>query len=127
MTKPFQLHNVTCIVQDTRAGWENVWYYGTGELSGSSASGGGAYFDGNGIYKSVDNGLSWDSIASTSDNNAAGSFNIFDFSWNIALDPSNLDEDEIYLATYGAILRSVDGGSYCGKKNWVVQMRIIPM
>ncbi|MGC6470452.1 MAG: T9SS type A sorting domain-containing protein [Flavobacteriales bacterium] len=110
MTKPNQLHNVTCIVQDTRPGMENKWYYGTGELAGNSASGAGAYFDGNGIYKSTNNGLSWDSIASTSDNNPAGSFNIFDFAWNLKIDPSNLLEDEIYLATYGGIHRSIDGG-----------------
>ena len=110
MTRHFQLHNVTCIAQDTRPGKENIWYYGTGELAGNSASGDGAYFDGNGIYKSIDNGLTWDSISSTADNNPAGSFNVFDFAWNIVLDPSNLDEDEMYMATYGSILRSVDGG-----------------
>ena len=68
------------------------------------------------MYKSVDNGLTWDSISSTSDNNAAGAFNIFDFAWNIALDPSNFEEDEMYLATYGSILRSIDGGKI-GSKN----------
>ena len=117
MTKHYQLHNVTCVAQDTRPGKENIWYYGTGELSGSSASADGAYFDGNGLYKSVDNGLTWDSIASTADNNPAGGFNVFDFSWNLALDPTNLDEDEMYLATYGSILRSVDGG-----ENWVEEL-----
>ena len=111
MTKPFQLHNVTCIDQDTRAGKENIWYHGTGELTGSSASGGDAYFDGNGIYKSIDGGITWDSIPFTADNNAAGAFNIWDFIWNIALDPSNLDQDELYAATYGSIHKSVDGGT----------------
>lgn len=121
MTKPLQLHNVTCIKQDIREGKENIWYHGTGELTGSSASGTDAYFDGNGIYKSVDGGLSWDSIPGiqltgngdtifTSDNYAAGGFNEFDFIWNIALDPSNTNQDEIYAATYGSIHKSIDGG-----------------
>ncbi|MEE3037182.1 MAG: T9SS type A sorting domain-containing protein [Bacteroidota bacterium] len=117
MTKPNQLHNVTCITQDTRTGKEHIWYYGTGELSGNSASGANAYFDGNGIYKSSDGGLSWDSIPSTADNNAAGSFNVFDFAWNIALDATNNDEDELYLATYGGIYRSVDAG-----ETWVREL-----
>jgi photosystem II stability/assembly factor-like uncharacterized protein len=127
MTKPLQLHNVTCIKQDTREGKENVWYHGTGELTGSSASGTDAYFDGNGIYKSIDGGLSWDSIAGiqlegedtifTSDNNAAGGFNEFDFIWNIALDPSNSGQDEMYAATYGSIHQSYDGGL-----TWVRQL-----
>ena len=127
MTKPLQLHNVTCIEQDTREGKKNVWYHGTGELTGSSASGTDAYFDGNGIYKSIDGGLSWDSIAGiqleggdtifTSDNNAAGGFNEFDFIWNIALDPSNSDQDEMYAATYGSIHQSYDGGL-----TWVRQL-----
>lgn len=129
MTKSLQLHNVTCIKQDTREGKENIWYHGTGELTGSSASGPGAYFDGNGIYKSIDGGLSWDSIPGiqltgdsdtifTTDNNpASGSFNEFDFIWNIALNPSNLEQDEIYAATYGSIHRSLDGGL-----SWVRQL-----
>ena len=29
-TNPNQLHNVTCVSQDTRAGNENVWYFGSG-------------------------------------------------------------------------------------------------
>jgi photosystem II stability/assembly factor-like uncharacterized protein len=117
MTRPFQLHNVTCIEQDTRSGKEQIWYHGTGELTGSSASGGGAYFDGNGIYKSVDGGITWDSIPSTSDNNAAGSFNPWDFIWNVVLDPSNEAEDELYVATYGSIYRTIDGGD-----NWTEEL-----
>ena len=42
-THPNQLHNVTCVAQDTRQGKENIWYFGSGELTGSSASGGEAY------------------------------------------------------------------------------------
>ena len=67
-TDPNQLHNVTCVSQDKRTGHENVWYFGSGELTGSSASGGEAYYGGNGIYKSVDGGLSWDSLSFTATN-----------------------------------------------------------
>ena len=41
-TRHFQLHNVTCIDQDTRPE-KNISDHGSGELSGSSAGGGDAY------------------------------------------------------------------------------------
>jgi len=108
-TNPNQLHNVTCVSQDVRVGKENIWYFGSGELTGSSASGGEAYYQGNGIYKSVDNGLSWDSLAFTS-TNTNGFDSDFDFIWNIKTDPSNDTLDVVYAATYGSIYRSEDGG-----------------
>lgn len=117
MTRPFQLHNVTCIEQDTRPGKEHIWYHGTGELTGSSASGGEAYFQGNGIYKSVDNGITWDSIPITATNTPQTFDNDFDFIWNIAIDPSNEDEDEMYVATYGSIYKSLDAG-----QSWELQL-----
>src|SRR5205085_2277462 len=51
-----QLPSVSSIVQDVRPGKTNNWYYGTGELVGASPSAGGAYYDGDGIFKSTDNG-----------------------------------------------------------------------
>ena len=98
-TDPNQLHNVTCVSQDIRAGKENIWYFGSGELTGSSASGGEAYYQGNGIYKSVDSGLSWDSLPFTA-TNTNGFDSDFDFIWNIKTDPSNDTIDVLYAATY---------------------------
>jgi len=115
-TRPNQLHNVTCISQDIRTGKENIWYFGSGELTGSSASGGEAYYGGNGIYKSVDGGLSWDSLAVTATNTNGFDSN-FDFIWNIETDPSNDTLDVVYAATYGAIYRSENGGN-----SWVKQL-----
>ena len=108
-TDPNQLHNVTCVAQDTRLGQENTWYFGSGELRGSSASGGEAYYQGNGIYKSVDGGLSWDSLAVTATNTNSFDSN-FDFIWNVKTDPSNDSLDVVYAAVYSAIYRSEDGG-----------------
>ena len=115
-TDPNQLHNVTCVAQDTRVGKENIWYFGSGELTGSSASGGESYYGGNGIYKSVDGGLSWDSLAVTATNTNGFDSN-FDFIWNIETDPSNDSLDVVYAATYGTIYRSENGGD-----SWVKEL-----
>jgi len=109
-TNPNQLHNVTCVSQDKRVGKENIWYFGSGELRGSSASGGEAYYGGNGIYKSVDGGLSWDSLSVTATNTNGFDSN-FDFIWNLKTDQSNDSLDVIYAATYGTIYRSENGGN----------------
>ena len=55
-TSPGQLHNVTCVAQDTRDGKEDTWYFGSGENRGGWL--GDVSFLGNGIYKSTDGGLS---------------------------------------------------------------------
>ena len=115
-TSPNQLHNVTCVSQDIRVGKEDTWYFGSGELTGSSASAVGAYYGGNGIYKSVDGGLTWDSLSFTATNTNNFDSN-FDYIWNIKTDPSNDSLDVVYTATYGAIYKSVDGG-----QSWLKQL-----
>ena len=114
-TKANQLHNVTCLSQDTRNGKENIWYFGSGELTGSSASAGGAYYGGNGIYKSIDGGLSWDSLSITATNTPHSFDSDFDYIWNIKTDPSNDTLDVVYAATYGSIYKSENGGDSWSK------------
>lgn len=65
-TLPGELHSVTCLIQDTRAGKTNTWYYGAGEYRGSAASHWGVFFNGNGIFKSTDGGITWAQLPSTS-------------------------------------------------------------
>ncbi len=110
-TDPSQLHSVTAIVQDTRPGKTNTWYYSTGELVGNSASAGSdGFFVGDGIFKSDDGGNSWTPLPATV--SGTPQFDaLFDIVWNLALDLSNLSQDEIYAATYNSIQRSVDGGN----------------
>lgn len=108
--------SITWLAQDTRPGKTNIWYYSTGEAIGSSASGGRAYYLGNGLFKSVDGGITWNQIASTASNTPASFDNVWDLSWRVALDPSDTVNDVVYVATYGAIWRSNNGGT-----NWTVQ------
>ncbi|GAB4246040.1 MAG: hypothetical protein Tsb0034_24850 [Ekhidna sp.] len=107
---PENRNSVTCLVQDTRPGKEDIWYHGTGEIVGNSARGGGAPFRGNGIYKSTDNGESWFPLLSTQDSDPQVFNSQFQYIWNIVVNTENPDEDEVLVAAYGGILRSVDGG-----------------
>lgn len=105
------LQSVTSVVQDTRPGKEDTWYYGTGELRGNTpAGGGGALLRGDGVFKSTDNGQNWELLASTSGGVPEVFSDMFQYVWNIAIDPSNTEEDEVYAAVFGGINRSVDGG-----------------
>jgi photosystem II stability/assembly factor-like uncharacterized protein len=111
VSNPNQLHNVTCIEQDKRAGHTNTWYYGTGEGYGASAYANGAFPLGNGVFKSTDNGLSWTSLPSTASNAPQSFVNGFQICWDIATDPTAPDtSDIVYAALYGGIRKSVNGG-----------------
>lgn len=113
-TAPNQMHSVACIIQDTREGHEDTWYFGSGEefygvVSGTSFT---SLFSGDGVYKSTDNGLTWAPLLSTSSNTPqnilqSGSY---DFVQKMAIDPSNEAEDEVYAAVYNGVIRSIDGG-----------------
>lgn len=108
-----QYKSVSCLTQDTRPGHTNIWYYGTGEAYGASASQQGSYYLGNGIYKSTDSGVSWHLLAATTSSiTALDSWG--DMIWNVATDPSNITQDVVYAASYGAIYRSTDGGTSWG-------------
>lgn len=109
-TVPGQLHSVSCLVQDPRPGKTHIWYYGTGEGYGNSASGRGAYFYGDGVYKSTDNGKTWQQLESTSAEHLHGFTTNWNIVWDIAVDPSVQTEDIVYAATYGAVYRTADGG-----------------
>lgn len=110
-SNPENRNSVTCIVQDIRPGMEDTWYHGTGEIVGNSARGGGAPFRGDGIYKSTDNGETWDAIPSTQDSDPNVFNSQFQYIWDIEINPDNLLEDEVLVAAFGGILRSVDGGN----------------
>jgi hypothetical protein len=103
------VQSVSCLAQDPRVGNQNIWYYGTGELRGNSASGGGsdASYTGDGIYKSTDGGVSWQKLTSTASWTPQAFDLTTDYVWDIVVDPTN---GNVYAATYGEIDRSTDGG-----------------
>lgn len=104
VTRPFQLHSVTCLTQDVRLGKRNTWYYGTGEIYGNSSQ-----ISGNGIWKSTDNGESWSQLPATV-SPTTPSNNQFAYTWRIATHP-NRDNDEVFVATArSGVYRSTNGG-----------------
>jgi hypothetical protein len=112
------IHSLTSVVQDPRAGKEDIWYAGGGESVGNSADiDGSALYLGYGIWKSVNNGLSWTKLplAITDLNGSAiggGDLEIFDnpfdFVHRIAVDPTN---GNVYVAGHRRLVRSTDGGT----------------
>jgi hypothetical protein len=108
---PDQIHTTSCIAQDTRPGRTHVWYVGTGEFRGSTTNNTrwGSFYRGDGIFKSTNNGDSWFILPST----ASGTPEItdpFDFVWNVAINPANASQDEVYAAVWNGIYRSTNGG-----------------
>ena len=109
ITIPEEIQSVTALTQNIKPGQEDIWYYGTGEWVGNSSRAPGAPFRGNGIYKSVDNGVTWQALASTQ-SNSPGFFNSpFQYIWDITTNPNGAD-DEVLAAVFGGIVRSTDGG-----------------
>ena len=106
VTPSNDLLSVTCIAQDPRAGNQDIWYCGSGEVLGNSASDDYATYYGHGIWKSTNNGQNWTALAST--RVALENFDSdFDYVTRLLVDPTNGD---VYAAANGNIQRSQNGG-----------------
>jgi photosystem II stability/assembly factor-like uncharacterized protein len=106
---------ITWIEQDKRPGHTNTWYYTTGEGYGTSASASGAFYLGNGVYKSADGGLTWTLLASTSSGTPQSFDNVWDIIWKIRCDNTDTVNDVLYASCYGVIYKSINGGT-----SWVI-------
>ncbi|MGQ1785680.1 T9SS type A sorting domain-containing protein [Saccharicrinis sp. GN24d3] len=107
---PDETYSVTSICQDTRSGQENNWYYASGEFNGNSADATGSFYSGYGIYKSTDNGETWNIVYGS--NTAPFEWdNISDYISKIKVNPYNGD---LILAahSYGLIKLSETDGTY---------------
>ncbi|MCK5701299.1 MAG: hypothetical protein KAI29_09105, partial [Cyclobacteriaceae bacterium] len=103
------IHSITSIAQDTRSGFENTWYVGTGEARGNSASANfSALFTGDGVYKSTDNGETWTLLPSTSVGTPHIYTSAFQFVNNIAV---NKNTGSVFAAASNIIMRSQDAGT----------------
>ena len=107
VTNSRQAPSITAIVQDPRRNRTNIWYYATGERFGNSASGGGAFYTGTGVYKSVNGGRTWRLLEATDDNSVQFA-SPFDIVSSMAIHPESGD---LYLGTINGIYRSQDGGN----------------
>jgi len=103
-----------CIEQDTREGRTSTWYYGSGEVLSTTdrqfSKNIRTFGWGSGIYKSNDNGLSWEPLSSTSISQPGSYNSVFQGVWDIEVDPSSTGEGDVYAACIGAIMKSTDGG-----------------
>jgi photosystem II stability/assembly factor-like uncharacterized protein len=112
---PNEIQSVYCIAQDKRKGKSNIWYYGTGELLSTverkiSTMARMSYI-GNGIYKSTDNGDSWEALTATQPNKFDKLSDLFQGVWKILPDQNSSNLDVVYAATTGGIMKSIDGGT----------------
>jgi hypothetical protein len=103
-----ELFSVTSIAQDPRPGFQDTWYYSSGEAIGNSAGlGSTALYMGNGIYKSTDNGETWTRLTN-SNTSSIETFNARqDFISKVIVDP----DGNVYFAATDGIYRSLDGGA----------------
>ncbi|MFZ6051866.1 T9SS type A sorting domain-containing protein [Halocola ammonii] len=114
VTSPGDIHSVSCVVQDTRPGQEDTWYYGTGEefYSVVSPSSFSSPMSGDGIFKSTDGGATWSPLLSTSSNTPQSTLEngSYDFVWNMVIDHTDNENDVVLAAVFNGIIRSEDGG-----------------
>ncbi len=108
VTPSDEIHNVSCLAQDPRSGFHHIWYYGTGEGTGNSASMTGAFYRGHGIYKSTDNGLTWTRLLASNPGTLESFDHRNDYVYNIIVQPGTGD---VFAASVNSIYKSSDGGS----------------
>ncbi len=115
VTAPDAVQSVRSIVQDTRGGRTDTWYYGTGELLSNTdrkiSTETRTIGYGDGIYKSTNSGLNWEILESTTGGVTQVLNYPFQCVWRMLVDTEIADKDVVLAACYGGIMRSEDGGA----------------
>lgn len=99
---------VASVAQDTRSGYENIWYALSGEIYGASQSGTGAFYLGDGAFRSLDNGNTWQPLGSTAGGTPDAFTTNFQGGWRIV---TSAIDGAVYMACYGSVYRSTDTGT----------------
>src|SRR4030095_16341704 len=99
------LYSVTSIAQDPRPGFQDTWYYGTGEFFTRAET--QSPFLGDGVYKSTDNGESWTKLPASN----TGVLEEFDRQEDCVYRVIVCPNGVVYMAAIDGIFRSVDGGN----------------
>ena len=102
------VQGITSIVQDIRQGSNSIWYCSSGEIGNTAEDQGGtANFYGGGIWKSTDNGETWNIIQSTIPSTTEWN-SVFSVTSRIIMNPNT---GSIFVASNaGVIEKSTDGG-----------------
>ncbi|MFQ5568366.1 MAG: T9SS type A sorting domain-containing protein [Rhodothermales bacterium] len=101
---------ITALAQDPRPGQTRTWYAVTGEIRGNSAGDRSARapFYGSGLYKSTDNGDSWQAVITDTGNPTVWDAPL-DYVVNLAVSPTT---GTLIIATNGlGVYRSTNGGT----------------
>jgi photosystem II stability/assembly factor-like uncharacterized protein len=109
VTKPLDNPSITGVAQDPLA--KDTWYYITGEVKESvNTNQSSQLYVGDGVFKSTDNGVTWNQLASTDPTNDAiagqGDRSDWQFCHDIKIDPNGA----ILIGNDGGIYRSTDSG-----------------
>jgi hypothetical protein len=99
------IRSANTIVQDPSA--PDTWYCGTGEVYYPTSTADIAGTVGHGVFKSIDNGVTWTKLTTTAGNENRFD-NVFDLVHRLAVHPTNRT---VFAAVYNRIMRSTDGGA----------------
>lgn len=111
VSNPNEHPSVISITQDVRPHCQHIWYALSGELYGTSASGTGAFYLGDGAFRSLDSGKTWKPLASTAGGTPNSFTSAMQGGWRIAASPVDTVNACVYMAMYGGIYRSKDTGN----------------